>query len=72
VRELDRQIATKAYHRLRKKRGRSAISRSANDPNPDQHIRDPFVLEFLNLKDRVCETLFLPENMSWLFPISSG
>jgi predicted nuclease of restriction endonuclease-like (RecB) superfamily len=56
VRELDRQIATKAYHRLRGKRGRSAISRSASDPNPDEHIRDPFVLEFLDLKDEYSES----------------
>jgi predicted nuclease of restriction endonuclease-like (RecB) superfamily len=56
VRELDRQIATKAYHRLRRKRGSSAISRSASDPNPDEHIRDPFVLEFLGLKDEYSES----------------
>ena len=56
VRELDRQIATKAYHRLRRKRGSTAISRSASDPNPDEHIRDPFVLEFLDLKDEYSES----------------
>jgi len=56
VRELDRQIATKAYHRLRGRRGSSAISRSASNPNPDEHIRDPFVLEFLDLKDEYSES----------------
>jgi predicted nuclease of restriction endonuclease-like (RecB) superfamily len=56
VRELDRQIATKAYQRLRGKTGRSTIASSAKELNPDDHIRDPFVLEFLNLKDEYSES----------------
>jgi predicted nuclease of restriction endonuclease-like (RecB) superfamily len=56
VRDLDRQIATKAYHRLRRKPRSSAVSPSANDPDPELHIRDPFVLEFLDLKDEYSET----------------
>jgi predicted nuclease of restriction endonuclease-like (RecB) superfamily len=56
VRDLDRQIATKAYHRLRGKPKSSAVSPSANDPDPELHIRDPFVLEFLNLKDEYSES----------------
>ncbi|HLJ49727.1 MAG TPA: DUF1016 N-terminal domain-containing protein [Bryobacteraceae bacterium] len=46
VRELDRQIASRAYERLRGKK-RSSISR-AERAAADCEIRDPFVLEFLN------------------------
>jgi|SRR5208283_2971863 len=54
VRELDRQIASRAYHRLRRKR-RSSISK-VDRPIADCEIRDPFVLEFLNLKDEYSES----------------
>lgn len=54
VRELDRQIASQAYDRLRGKQAR-AISKGGK-PNPDYEIRDPFVLEFLNLKDEYSES----------------
>jgi predicted nuclease of restriction endonuclease-like (RecB) superfamily len=56
VRDLDRQIATKAYHRLRGKPDRSIALSFPKDANPDDHIRDPFVLEFLNLKDEYSES----------------
>jgi predicted nuclease of restriction endonuclease-like (RecB) superfamily len=56
VRDLDRQIATKAYQRLRGKSGNSVASSSAGSLNPDDHIRDPFVLEFLNLRDEYSES----------------
>jgi predicted nuclease of restriction endonuclease-like (RecB) superfamily len=53
VRQLDRQIATLAYQRTR-----GAKSRSTKEETPpaDVHVRDPFVLEFLNLRDEYSET----------------
>ena len=53
---MDRQIATKAYQRLRGKPGNSVASSSPGGLNPEEHIRDPFVLEFLNLKDEYSES----------------
>jgi predicted nuclease of restriction endonuclease-like (RecB) superfamily len=52
VRELDRQIASRAYDRLRGRKT-SSISRTSA---ADYEIRDPFVLEFLNLKDEYSES----------------
>jgi predicted nuclease of restriction endonuclease-like (RecB) superfamily len=54
VRELDRQISSQAYERLRRK-GMAVISK-VDRPPPDYEIRDPFVLEFLNLKDEYSES----------------
>ena len=53
VRQLDRQIASLVYQRTR-----GARSRVAKDEilPADAHVRDPFVLEFLNLKDEYSET----------------
>jgi predicted nuclease of restriction endonuclease-like (RecB) superfamily len=53
VRQLDRQVASLAYQRTR-----SARSVPAKDEAlpADAHVRDPFVLEFLNLKDEYSET----------------
>jgi len=51
VRTLDRQIATNAYQRLKGK-----PSDAPDSQHPDQYIRDPFVLEFLNLKDDYSES----------------
>jgi hypothetical protein len=56
VRDLDRQIATKAYQRLHGKPGTSIASSSPGGLSPDDYIRDPFVLEFLNLKDEYSES----------------
>jgi len=53
VRQLDRQIASLAYQRLR--RGRPVPAKDEILP-ADAHVRDPFVLEFLNLKDEYSET----------------
>ena len=53
VRQLDRQIATLAYQRTR---GSRALSAKDEALPPDAHIRDPFILEFLNLKDEYSET----------------
>jgi predicted nuclease of restriction endonuclease-like (RecB) superfamily len=54
VRELDRQIASRAYERLRGKKT-SSISK-VDRRAADDEIRDPFVLEFLNLKDEYSES----------------
>jgi predicted nuclease of restriction endonuclease-like (RecB) superfamily len=56
VRDLDRQIATKAYQRLHGKPGTSVASSLPGGLSPDDYIRDPFVLEFLNLKDEYSES----------------
>lgn len=52
VRELDRQIASRAYDRLRGKKNSSISGTTA----ADYEIRDPFVLEFLDLKDEYSES----------------
>jgi predicted nuclease of restriction endonuclease-like (RecB) superfamily len=52
VRDLDRQIGTKAYQRLR---GLGCFILGAASI-PKEHIRDSFVLEFLNLKDEYSES----------------
>lgn len=54
VRQLDRQIATVAYERRGRANAVQAIKDERN--NADAEIRDPFVLEFLNLKDEHSET----------------
>lgn len=53
VRQLDRQIATLAYQRTR---GRRALPLKDEALPPDAQVRDPFILEFLNLKDEYSET----------------
>jgi predicted nuclease of restriction endonuclease-like (RecB) superfamily len=53
VRQLDRQIASLVYHRTR--RARSTPAKDEISP-ADANVRDPFVLEFLNLKDEYSET----------------
>jgi len=57
VRQLDRQIASQFYERSRNAR-RSLVVKSKPDDeiSPDDHVRDPFVLEFLNLKDEYSES----------------
>ena len=53
MRQLDRQIASLAYQRTHGARSKAA----KDDVLPaDAHVRDPFVLEFLNLKDEYSET----------------
>jgi predicted nuclease of restriction endonuclease-like (RecB) superfamily len=53
VRQLDRQIATLAYERTR---GTKALRSHQDIKTADAEIRDPFILEFLNLKDEYSET----------------
>jgi len=51
VRQLDRQISSLAYQRMRGRSGRLKGETSS----PDEIVRDPFVLEFLGLKDEYSE-----------------
>jgi predicted nuclease of restriction endonuclease-like (RecB) superfamily len=60
VRQLDRQIATQFYERTLLSHDKSAMLQQAapTDPEffPELAIRDPFVLEFLGLKDEYSES----------------
>lgn len=60
VRQLDRQIATQFYERTLLSRDKSAMLQKAvpTEPEvlPEKAIRDPFILEFLNLKDEYSES----------------
>lgn len=53
VRMLDRQIATNSFERLKGKP--SNAQGLMPKEHPDEYIRDPFVLEFLNLHDDYSE-----------------
>ena len=53
VRQLDRQIATRTYERTGHSR---KVNTKEESHNPSEHVRDPFVLEFLNLKDEYSES----------------
>lgn len=56
VRQLDRQIAAQFYQRSKAaRRALVAKGQAGDDLTPDEHIRDPFVLEFLGLKDEYSE-----------------
>ena len=57
VRQLDRQIASQFYE-LSKAAKRKLVTKSKPDDeiSLDDHIRDPLVLEFLNLKDEYSES----------------
>ncbi|MGH7719115.1 MAG: PDDEXK nuclease domain-containing protein [Gemmatimonadaceae bacterium] len=61
VRQLDRQIASQFYQRTALSRNKAALaSGSRAQPNdaltPEEEIKDPFVLEFLGLKDEYSES----------------
>jgi predicted nuclease of restriction endonuclease-like (RecB) superfamily len=53
VRQLDRQISTLSYQRSRTLTAPSGSTSSAT--SPEAEIKDPFVLEFLGLKDEYSE-----------------
>lgn len=61
VRQLDRQIATLFYERTALSRNKAAMLKKGGKPLPDdavtpeEEIKDPFVLEFLDLKDEYSE-----------------
>jgi predicted nuclease of restriction endonuclease-like (RecB) superfamily len=53
VRQLDRQISTLAYQRAGAPRPKEETSQTSK--SPEAQIKDPFVLEFLGLKDEYSE-----------------
>jgi predicted nuclease of restriction endonuclease-like (RecB) superfamily len=56
VRQLDRQIASQFFERSKAaRRNLSPRRRSGDELTPDGHIRDPFVLAFLRLKEEYSE-----------------
>ena len=62
VRQLDRQIGSQFYERTALSKNRAAVltggqrERAEDDVVPGEQIKDPFVLEFLDLKDEYCES----------------
>jgi predicted nuclease of restriction endonuclease-like (RecB) superfamily len=61
VRQLDRQISSKFYERTLLSRNKAAMLRKGgkalpgDELTPEEQIKDPFVLEFLGLKDEYSE-----------------
>ncbi len=61
VRQLERQIESQFYERTALSRNKAALlveggkSRPDDAVTPEEEIRDPYVLEFLNLKDEYSE-----------------
>lgn len=62
VRQLDRQIGTQFYERTMLSRNKRAmltkgeVARPEDTVTPEEQIKDPFVLEFLGLKDEYSES----------------
>src|SRR3989304_1793473 len=62
VRQLDRQIDTQFYERTLLSRNKAAMLRKGEKPGPEdavtpeEEIKNPFVLEFLGLKDEYSES----------------
>ena len=62
VRQLDRQISSQFYERIALSKNRAAMLTRGRRPRPDdlmlpeEEIKDPFVLEFLDLKDEYSES----------------
>lgn len=62
VRQLDRQISSQFYERIALSRNKAAMLRKSGKAeggdavSADEEIRDPFVLEFLGLKDEYSES----------------
>ncbi len=61
VRQLDRQISTQFFERTALSRNKEAMLLKGQQPKPEdavpleETIRDPYLLEFLNLKDQYSE-----------------
>jgi len=61
VRQLDRQISTLFYERTLLSKNKAAMLKKGTEAKPEdavtpeEEIKDPFVLEFLNLKDEYSE-----------------
>ncbi len=62
VRQLDRQIATRFYERTALSRNKAAMlqrgvkKQPGDNVTPEQAIKDPYILEFLGLKDEYSES----------------
>ncbi|MDZ4820704.1 MAG: PDDEXK nuclease domain-containing protein, partial [Planctomycetota bacterium] len=62
VRQLDRQVSTQFFERTSSSKQQSAMLARGQKPKPedailpDEEIRDPYLLEFLNLKDEYSES----------------
>jgi predicted nuclease of restriction endonuclease-like (RecB) superfamily len=59
VRQLDRQISSQFYERTALSRNKTAMLKKSSKPDlftPEEEIKDPFVLEFLGLKDEYSES----------------
>ena len=62
VRQLDRQIASQFYERTALSHNKDAmlpkgaVASTADSVSADEEVRDPFVLEFLGLRDEYSET----------------
>ena len=62
IRQLDRQIGSQFYERLALSRNKAAMLEKAENSEtsdlvtPEEAIKDPFVLEFLDLKDEYSES----------------
>ena len=62
VRQLNRQIGSQFYERTALSRnkaamlGKGSVAKPEDTVLPDQALKDPYVLEFLNLKDEYSET----------------
>jgi predicted nuclease of restriction endonuclease-like (RecB) superfamily len=61
VRQIDRQISTIFYERTLLSKNKAAMLKKGTEAKPEdavtpeEEIKDPFVLEFLNLKDEYSE-----------------
>lgn len=81
-RQLDRQISTMYYERLLSSQDKSEVVAEANDKLkdiiPEQFIKDPYVLEFINLKDypalreSVLEQALIDNLQSFLLELGRG
>ncbi len=62
MRQLDRQVSSQLYERLALSRNKASLLGKAAEPQPgelltpEEAIRDPFVLEFLDMKDEYSES----------------
>lgn len=62
VRQLDRQVSSLFYERTLLSKNKAAMlkkaarSKSEDEVTPDEEIKDPYILEFLNLKDEYSES----------------
>jgi predicted nuclease of restriction endonuclease-like (RecB) superfamily len=62
VRQLDRQIGSQFYERTALSKNKAAmltkgaVAQSQDAITPDEAVKDPYVLEFLNLKDEYSES----------------